>query len=222
MNSFFQNINVNVSQNLYLKDPLSSELGIHILDKGLFLMNALGYENFTIKKLAEAIKTTESSIYRYFENKRKLAFYFLSWYCAMVEFLILTHISENDSLDEKINQIIGILINQHELKHCHPDLSYSDLQQLISADLEHIANSNDSAFLNLKNEVTDSLIMRISHLLAPHCATSIKIKELIIMLFNDLHRQKRSAILLQEAATFKTNDELAAYYKDILTKLICV
>jgi AcrR family transcriptional regulator len=222
MNSFFQNINVNVSQNLYLKDPLSSELGIHILDEGLVLMNSLGYENFTIKKLAKAIKTTESSVYRYFENKRKLTLYYLSWYCAMIEFLIVTHISENDSLDEIINQIIVILINQHELKHSHPDLSYTDLQQLISAELEHIVNSNDSAFLHLKNEVTDSLILRISQLLAPHCTTSIKIKELIIMLFNDLHRQKRCYKLLQEAATFKTNQELAAYYKDILTKLISV
>ena len=37
-------------------------------------------EEFTFRKLAQKINTTEASVYRYFENKHRLLIYILAWY----------------------------------------------------------------------------------------------------------------------------------------------
>jgi AcrR family transcriptional regulator len=39
---------------------------------GLILINKIGFEEFTFKKLSIEISTTEASIYRYFENKHQI------------------------------------------------------------------------------------------------------------------------------------------------------
>ena len=61
-------ISITVNPRLTLKDPLSSEIGNRILREGLKLMNELGFEAFTFKKLAQDIGSTEATIYRYFEK----------------------------------------------------------------------------------------------------------------------------------------------------------
>ena len=68
------------TEKLALRNPETTELGKKIVRSGLLLMENIGYEHFTFKKLAENIQTTEASIYRYFENKHKLLLYYLSWY----------------------------------------------------------------------------------------------------------------------------------------------
>ena len=69
-------ININVSDALYLKNPESSELGKSILTNSILLINELGFETFTFKKLGEKMTSPESSIYRYFENKHMLLLVF--------------------------------------------------------------------------------------------------------------------------------------------------
>ena len=59
-------ISIRVNENLYLKDPTSTEIGIKILVEGLEMINDIGFESFTFKKLAQSINTTEATIYRYF------------------------------------------------------------------------------------------------------------------------------------------------------------
>jgi len=74
------NIQIKVSEKIFLKDPESSELGRKIVSQGIALIDEMGFEHFTFKKLADHIHSTEASIYRYFENKHKLLIYLLSWY----------------------------------------------------------------------------------------------------------------------------------------------
>ena len=62
-------INIVIDSSLYLKDPESSVLGKKIVGKGIEMMEEIGYESFTFKKLGEKIGSNESSIYRYFESK---------------------------------------------------------------------------------------------------------------------------------------------------------
>lgn len=72
---------------LALRD-VSTPMGKRILGEGLLLMNELGLESFTFKKLAERIGCTEVTVYHYFPNKQRLLqFYFqvywlwLATYC---------------------------------------------------------------------------------------------------------------------------------------------
>lgn len=77
-------IHVSINKNLFLKDPLTSLLGNNILNGSIELIDLLGFERFTFKKLAVKIQTTEASIYRYFENKNKLLLYLTNWYWGCI------------------------------------------------------------------------------------------------------------------------------------------
>lgn len=81
-------IQIILSDKLYLRDPMQSDLGRKILDQGISLIDELGFEKFTFKKLAVAINSTEASIYRYFKNKHKLLIYLVSWYWAWLLYMI--------------------------------------------------------------------------------------------------------------------------------------
>ena len=71
MDKLLSNFTIRVPETIYLKDPESSELGQKIIKNSIELIDDIGFEAFTFKKLAESIGTTEAGVYRYFENKHK-------------------------------------------------------------------------------------------------------------------------------------------------------
>jgi len=96
--------------NLYLRNPEESELGKKIITESIKLIAKLGFEEFTFKKLAASMKSTEASIYRYFENKHKLLTYLISWYWAWLEFQIDYKTNNIPDPIEKIKIIINIIV----------------------------------------------------------------------------------------------------------------
>lgn len=64
---------------LALRDT-SSPMGVRILGEGLALMNGIGLEAFTFKKLAERMGSTEMTVYHYFANKQRLLQYYYQMY----------------------------------------------------------------------------------------------------------------------------------------------
>ncbi len=78
MRSFFVQLDIN--SNLFLKDPQQTKLGRNIIEHSVLLIDEIGLEQFTFKKLAAIIPSSEASIYRYFENKHHLFVYLLNWY----------------------------------------------------------------------------------------------------------------------------------------------
>ncbi|HEY0978299.1 MAG TPA: TetR/AcrR family transcriptional regulator [Flavobacteriales bacterium] len=64
---------------LALRDT-GSPMGTRILAEGLVLMNEIGLEAFTFKKLAERIGCTEVTVYHYFANKQRLLQYYFQGY----------------------------------------------------------------------------------------------------------------------------------------------
>ncbi len=81
-------VQIKVNSNLYLRDPQETKLGKKIIKEGIILIDKIGIESFTFKKLATAMSSTEASIYRYFENKHALLVYLVSWYWEWVRFRI--------------------------------------------------------------------------------------------------------------------------------------
>ncbi|MGB0982123.1 MAG: TetR/AcrR family transcriptional regulator [Winogradskyella sp.] len=86
MKSLLSNLKISVPEKIFIKDPESSDLGKRIIEHGILLINDLGFDNFTFKKLGVAIGSNESSIYRYFESKHKFLLYLTSWYWAWIEY----------------------------------------------------------------------------------------------------------------------------------------
>ena len=102
-------IQVDLDEKLYLKDPNSSDLGLQIIQHGIQLIDKIGFEAFTFKKLATKIGATEPSIYRYFESKHKMLLYLLAWYWNWMDYKVILATSNIDSPKERLGIAIGIL-----------------------------------------------------------------------------------------------------------------
>ncbi|MGB3776217.1 MAG: TetR/AcrR family transcriptional regulator, partial [Leeuwenhoekiella sp.] len=100
MDEILGNLKVSINESLYLKDPESSKLGKRIVEYGILLINDLGFDNFTFKKLGDYLESNESSVYRYFENKHKLLLYLTSWYWGWKEYQLV--FSTNNVKDGRV------------------------------------------------------------------------------------------------------------------------
>ena len=102
-------IQIELSPSLYSKNPDSSDLGRKIISKSIELINEIGFELFTFKKLGIAISSPESSVYRYFENKHTLLIYLTSWYWTWTECRIAFATINVECPEQRLKKSIDIL-----------------------------------------------------------------------------------------------------------------
>ncbi|MFY8185750.1 MAG: TetR/AcrR family transcriptional regulator [Bacteroidia bacterium] len=124
-------VSIKMNEKLFLRDPQSSVLGKSIVKEALALINELGFEEFTFKKLAQHTKTTEASIYRYFENKHKLLVYLIAWYWSYMEYKIVFGIQNIKSPEEKLRLIVNLLVNPEKIKISNQQLDEKKLNKLV-------------------------------------------------------------------------------------------
>jgi AcrR family transcriptional regulator len=103
------NIQIEVGSELYIKDPNSSELGRKIISKSIEMINEIGFEAFTFKKLGCLIQSNESSIYRYFDSKHSLLIYLTSWYWTWTECRIVFATTNVSDPIDRLRKAILIL-----------------------------------------------------------------------------------------------------------------
>lgn len=110
---YMENIQIHIKVNpeLYIKNPDTSELGRKIVLNSIHMINELGFEAFTFKKLGIQIESPESSVYRYFENKHTLLIYLVSWYWNWIEFLLAFTTANISSPSERLERSLKILTN---------------------------------------------------------------------------------------------------------------
>lgn len=108
------NPKLNINEKIYLKDPETSALGKKILQQSILLIDEIGFEAFTFKKLGERIESNESSVYRYFENKHKLLLYFSSWYWSWVEFRLVFGVANLTEPAERLKIAVTIVTEDAE------------------------------------------------------------------------------------------------------------
>ncbi len=109
MEVLLSNFKIQVNPKIYVKDPETSGLGKKIIQNSIVLIDEIGFENFTFKKLGERIGSNESSIYRYFENKHKLMLYLSSWYWSWMEYRLVFTTSNIVNAEEKLKRAIIII-----------------------------------------------------------------------------------------------------------------
>lgn len=105
----FSNLSLKLHPSLYLRDPNETELGRLMVRESIRMIDDYGIEGFTIKKLAEHIKSTEASIYRYFENKHHLLTYLICRYWAWLRFRIDYENKNVSEPKEKLSNIIRLV-----------------------------------------------------------------------------------------------------------------
>ena len=109
MQNILSNIVISVNDKLYVKNPETSDLGKKIIEQSILLIDDIGFENFTFKKLGEKINSNESSIYRYFESKHKLMLYLSSWYWGWIEYKLVFATNNVNNPLEKLKKAITIV-----------------------------------------------------------------------------------------------------------------
>lgn len=109
MNTVLANLKIQINEKIYVKDPETSDLGKKILEQSIFLIDEIGFDSFTFKKLGEKIGSNESSIYRYFENKHKLLVYLSSWYWSWMEYRLVFATANISDSKEKLKKAITIV-----------------------------------------------------------------------------------------------------------------
>lgn len=100
-------IHLRPDPSLSLKDPEATELGRSMLSEGLALMNELGLESFTFKKLAAHIGCTEVSLYKYFPNKHRLLQYYFQLYWLWLRQLCGRHAEKARTPREALDRVVG-------------------------------------------------------------------------------------------------------------------
>ena len=125
-------VQIQPNEKLYVRDPTQSEVGRNIIRHGVTMIEKLGFEEFTLKKLANKLKTNESSIYRYFANKHRLLLYLVDWYWRWMEYLIMVHTNNIQDPYKKIDIILEILLLKIDDNWAGgPELDKNILNQLV-------------------------------------------------------------------------------------------
>ena len=127
-------LQIKMNPALFVRDPESSELGKNIIQHGIMMINDIGFEDFTFKKLANNIGTTEASIYRYFENKHRLLTYITTWFWTWMEYQLIFHTNNLKDPKEKINIIINLLTFQATDKFILEHINKNVLHKIVIAE----------------------------------------------------------------------------------------
>ena len=140
MDKLLSNIRISVPDKIFSKDPESSDLGKRIVEHSIIIIDEIGFDAFTFKKLGEKIGSNESSIYRYFENKHNLLLYLTSWYWAWLEYqlVIETHSLSNEL--EKLKKAVEILT-----RTVKKDSNFTHVNEILLNRI--VINENSKSFL---------------------------------------------------------------------------
>ncbi|HLP65726.1 TetR/AcrR family transcriptional regulator [Flavobacterium sp.] len=169
MKDMLSNIIIAVNDKLYVKNPETSELGKKIIEHSIILIDEIGFENFTFKKLGERIGSNESSIYRYFESKHKLLLYLSSWYWGWMEYRLVLATTNIHNPFEKLRKGIEIVTEKVEDDISTTHIDESILNRIIIVEFtktlltKEVDQENKEGFFLVYKRVINRLIEMISN-----------------------------------------------------------
>jgi hypothetical protein len=98
------------------------------------MIDQVGFEAFTFKKLSQAIESTEASIYRYFENKHRLLVYLIAWYWGWMEYRIAFETHNISDPREKLLIALRIVTEKKDQDPNFSDIDEPALQRIVIAE----------------------------------------------------------------------------------------
>lgn len=155
---------------LVIRNPEDTPLGRKILTEAVNMIDHMGFEEFNFKKLADEMKSTEASIYRYFENKHQLLAYLVNGYWKSL--LINIKINLNNILcnKEKLQTAIVSIVKSQQMDLQLHSFDQNKLHAIAvenASKISHLRKVDDmnkaGAFKDYKNlvEYLSQLILEI-------------------------------------------------------------
>lgn len=218
MENIIGQMQIQVNEKIYLKDPNSSDLGKKILSQGIELIDAIGLESFTFRKLAKLLETTESSIYRYFENKHKLLIYVTSWYWGRLEYQLVFATNNIPSPEERLKIAINIIARDAVPSETSCHINLETLNRIVISEsskaylIKEVDNANKEGFYSRYKQVVgrvSQIVLEIDpHFKNPHT--------LISTIVEGIHHQKYFAHHLPSLNdTGSSSQALADFYVEM-------
>ncbi len=164
MPNLLSNLKITINEKLYVKDPETSDLGKNILKNSILLIDEIGFEAFTFKKLGERIQSNESSIYRYFENKHKLLVYLSSWYWSWMEYRMVFDTINIKNPIEKLEKAIKLVTENVIDDNATPHINEEILSRIIVEEFtktlmtKEVDNENKQGFFIVYKRVINKII----------------------------------------------------------------
>jgi AcrR family transcriptional regulator len=95
------------------------------------MIDELGFEEFTFRKLAKEINSTEASVYRYFENKHKLLLYLSSWYWGWMEYRLAFCIANIQSAEQRLEKAIQLITENYQDAESLAQINKTKLNKIV-------------------------------------------------------------------------------------------
>lgn len=218
-------VKFNINERIYLRNPENSEVGKLMVKKAIDLIFELGFEQFTFKKLAVEINSTEATIYRYFENKHRLLLYILNWYWCYMEFMVTFKLENVTDKKERLKIIVYLLT--HELSESTNEFDYNKkfLNQIIITESSKVYLVKEVTEIN-KNEVFKpykDLCSKIATVILEFNPNYKYPRSLSTTLIETSHHQQYFSINLPKLTdvTAKINSEFTSQFiEDFLFKIL--
>ena len=217
------NIRLTINPESFLKDPESSVLGNKIIQGGIELIDEIGFEAFTFKKLAKHIESTEASIYRYFESKHKLLIYLTLWYWAWVDYRLVLATTNIECPKDRLMRAIQVVTEAVQQDSNFLQVDEVKLHRIILSESSKIYlnkkvdSDNSSGFFTQYKDVVErlsSIILEVNPTFKyPHM--------LVTTIIEGAHHQRYFAEHLPRLTDIiKTEDAVTTFYKDLVIKSI--
>ncbi len=218
-------VKFDINEKIFLRNPESSEVGKLMVKKAIDLIQELGFEQFTFKKLALEINSTEATIYRYFENKHRLLLYILNWYWSYMEFLLTMKLENVTNPKERLKIIVYLLT--HELSESSSQFDYNKkfLNQIVIAESSKVYLVKEVAEIN-KNEVFKpykDLCAKIAEVISEYNPKYKYPRSLSTTLIETSHHQQYFSVnlpKLTDVSSLSNSEFTSQFLEDLLFKVL--
>lgn len=214
-----------VNEKIYVRDPEGTELGKQMVKGAIDLIYTLGFEAFTFKKLAQQMKTTEATIYRYFENKHRLLLYILNWYWSYMEYLVVFQLQPIADPKAKLNRLVELLTDDLPESAGQSDYNKKYLHQIVISESSKVylvkdvkeINSNEvfKPYKDLCARISELIVMQNPTYAFPHSLSSTLVETAHSQLFFSMHLPRLTDASDENQARF-----VERFLKDLVNRVL--
>ena len=216
-------LQIKIAAKFYTKNPESTVLGRKIVSKSIEMINDLGFESFTFKKLGLKIGSNESSIYRYFESKHALLVYLINWYWSWIEYKLMFATLNIPSAKDRLKASLKLLTQ--EVKE---DNSFSYINEILLSKI--IISESSKAYhtkdIDLENEkgyykTYKQVVKQVSDIVLEMNPGFEYSRMLISTVIEGAHQQHYFAKHLPSLTDLnEDNNKIVSFYTDLVFKTI--
>ena len=216
-------IQITIAPELYLRNPESTDLGRRIVCTSIEMIDELGFEAFTFRKLGERIGSNESSIYRYFDSKHTLLVYLISWYWSWIEYRLVFSTNNLPSPTHKLSKAIEILTERVTEDNEFSYINEILLSRIIIAESSQAYHTKEVDIENAKGfyKTYKRVVQRVSEFVLEVNPDFAYPHMLISTVIEGAHHQRYFSKHLPSLTDVKEGDNnIVNFYKDIVLKAI--